>query len=244
MFSTASEVCALAGQCRALLLDLNDTFAFDCDRLGSDQHFEVTYRELGGAGLDPTLVRRIVHDTCQSLRSTGHDPASFTTFPTVRDTVAGLNQASPLASNEIDMLADVIGTHEVGTVPPEYAAAVRTLAGRYRLGLVSNIWSSSRFFTECLTAAGVEDCFETLVFSSDHGITKPSAEIFEIAMAAMGVRSDETLYVGNSFRRDVVGARNAGLRVVWINARGEESGPGYSPDAVMSDFLEFVSAVA
>ena len=137
MFSTASEVRALAGRCPALLLDLNDTFAFDCDRLGSDQHFEVTYRELGGTDLDPTLVRRIVHETCQRLRSVGRDPASFTTFPTVRDAVAGLSHASSLASSEIDTLADVIGTHEVGTVPPEYASAVQTLAGRYRLALPS-----------------------------------------------------------------------------------------------------------
>ncbi len=44
------------------------------------------------------------------------------------------------------------------------------------------------------------------------GVAKPDPRIFEFALGAIGVRADRTVYVGDSVRIDVEGARAAGIR--------------------------------
>ena len=43
------------------------------------------------------------------------------------------------------------------------------------------------------------------------GVHKPSAEIFRHALEPMGVQPEQALYVGDTLRYDVAGARAAGL---------------------------------
>ncbi|AHH95395.1 hypothetical protein GCM10010174_59110 [Kutzneria viridogrisea] len=53
---------------------------------------------------------------------------------------------------------------------------------------------------------------ETIVDSGAVGVEKPDPEIFRIALDAMGVPATGTVYVGDTARIDVDGARRAGLR--------------------------------
>ena len=58
------------------------------------------------------------------------------------------------------------------------------------------------------------------------------------ALSAMGARAADSLYVGDAFQTDVVGARAAGMRVVWLNRRRRNvpEGARVRPDAeVRSD---------
>ena len=239
-----SMVRALVDDSEAVLLDLNGTFAFDCDRLSADEDFPATYEQVGGSVLQDDEVRGLILAVRRTLHRIGRDPARYDSFPSVPDTLRSLEAGAKLPSEEIDRLARVFALHEVGRVPSAYAAAVATLANCTRLGLVSNIWGASQPFVDSLREARVDGHFETLVFSSDHGVIKPSPRIFQVAMEEMRLRPHEAIYVGNSFRRDVVGARNAGIRVLWIDAESESPLPGYSADATASDFREFVEAVA
>ncbi len=241
--STPDEIVEVTRGCEAILLDLNKTFAFDCDRLDAGQDFGGTYRGLGGSLLEPDVVRDVVQGVCAHLHSVGRDAHFFDSFPSIEDVLLRLDETRDLPKSEHRLLADVIGRHEVGEVPPDYAAAVKRLATRFCLGLVSNVWADRAFFVDSLDRAEVREEFEVLVFSSDHGVTKPSALIFQLAMDALSLEAQQLLYVGNSYRRDVVGARNAGLSVVWINAEDEAVRPEYVPDAVVGDFREFVNAV-
>lgn len=77
------------------------------------------------------------------------------------------------------------------------------------------------------------------VFVSDAlGVAKPDPAIFRTALSAMGARAADSLYVGDAFQTDVVGARAAGMRVVWLNRRRRNvpEGARVRPDAeVRSD---------
>ena len=77
------------------------------------------------------------------------------------------------------------------------------------------------------------------VFVSDAlGVAKPDSAIFRAALSAMGARAADSLYVGDAFQTDVVGARAAGMRVVWLNRRRRNvpEGARVRPDAeVRSD---------
>jgi FMN phosphatase YigB (HAD superfamily) len=223
------------GSCQATLVAVKRTrLSTSLSRVGC---------ELGGVDLAPTEVNHIVNKACELLFSIGRDPARYESFPSVEEVIECIVRERCIPASERDRLAAVIGSHEVGTVPPDYSAAVKQLSCYFRLGLISNVWASSNFFRDCMLEAGIHDCFETLVFSSDFGVTKPSPAIFNIALRKMGIAATEAVFVGNSLRRDVAGARNAGIAVVWINSDDEEVMGSESPDAMVSDFLEFVQAV-
>ena len=60
-----------------------------------------------------------------------------------------------------------------------------------------------------------------VVDSAVAGVAKPDPAIFGIALAALGVpASERVLYVGDSVRYDVTGARAAGLRPVHLDPNG------------------------
>lgn len=58
------------------------------------------------------------------------------------------------------------------------------------------------------------------VFISDAlGMAKPDPAIFRFACSQTETRPENCLYVGDSYGNDVVGARDAGMPVVWFNRR-------------------------
>jgi putative hydrolase of the HAD superfamily len=123
-------------------------------------------------------------------------------------------------------------------VPPKpdtgARAGLEALAARgLRLAVVSNTMRTpGRTLRRILEGHGLLASFHHLTFSDEVGVRKPAAEIFRIALGALGVPADEAVHVGDDPRLDVEGARNAGLRVVQVVAAGRESGPP-DPDLVI-----------
>lgn len=241
-WTSASALNDLVARRSTVLLDLNHTLAFHCDRFGRPEDFFATYREIGGSHLSPSDVNALVVATCDRLRTIGRDPSRFESFPRIEAVLAAQEPTRHLPLAEHDLLAAVIGLHEVGTIPVAHADGVRELASRFRLGLVSNMWAASTYCRDAIRDAGIDDCFESLVFSSDHGVTKPSRAIFDISMREMSIGPDDAVYVGNSLRRDVAGGQNAGIAVVWVNEKGEPT-PEPAPAGVVADFPSFVKAL-
>ena len=97
----------------------------------------------------------------------------------------------------------------------------------YRLGIVSN-WSWN--LREQVARVGLDGLFELIWASAYAGCNKPHPDIFFQALALMGppeVSPNRVLYVGDSYERDVVGARNAGLDVVLLDRNSTAGDPGY-----------------
>lgn len=92
----------------------------------------------------------------------------------------------------------------------------------YRLGIVSN-WSWN--LRDRVAQAGLESYFDVVWASAYAGCNKPHPGIFQQAMAQMEVTPDSVLYVGDSYRHDVVGARNAGIDVVLLDRDGQVEPP-------------------
>ena len=61
--------------------------------------------------------------------------------------------------------------------------------------------------------------FDAVVSSEELRVYKPHVSIFHETCARLGVAPDEAIYLGDSPWADVAGARNAGLRAVWLNRR-------------------------
>ncbi|WP_370351342.1 HAD family hydrolase [Catenulispora sp. EB89] len=94
--------------------------------------------------------------------------------------------------------------------------ALGALAGRYRLGVVSN--SATVHQRAKLEAIGLLGFFtEPLICSQEHGEAKPAASIFLAGCEALGLAPAEVAYVGDDYEKDAVGARDAGLQAIWLD---------------------------
>lgn len=108
--------------------------------------------------------------------------------------------------------------HLWSTVAPGTREALARLrSAGLRLGVVSN---SDGRVEAALEAAGLRGYFEVVIDSALAGVEKPDPAIFHAALTAMDVSPRETLYVGDLYEVDVLGARAAGMEAVLL-APGE-----------------------
>lgn len=111
------------------------------------------------------------------------------------------------------------------------------LSGRYNLAIISNVTSNvSRL---ALQKFNLEQYFDYVVLSRDLGIRKPDPEIFNFTLQNLGVKSSEAVHVGDSLEHDVQGAKNVGMKTVWI--RGDNETTDILPDFVISKVTELPS---
>ena len=111
------------------------------------------------------------------------------------------------------------------TLYPEARPALVSLRERYVLIAVTNGNAN-------LEKIGIRDLFDGVVSAAMAGAAKPARPIFDMAVAAGGASAAQTLHVGDHPFYDVHGARDAGLRAVWVNRKGDDWPDEYPvPDA-------------
>jgi putative hydrolase of the HAD superfamily len=113
------------------------------------------------------------------------------------------------------------------------------LSASHRLALLTN--GAPDLQREKIAASGLESFFHAIAVSGEHGIGKPKPEIFHRLLGELGVTSAEALMVGNSLERDIAGARNAGIRSVWIRVPGSEEQAEVVPDHTITALSEVPS---
>ena len=99
------------------------------------------------------------------------------------------------------------------------------------LGIISDIDDSLLYAT--LSRRGIKDLFDSITTSEEVGVGKPNPLIFRKALKKARLRPEWCIYVGNSVRHDVIGAKRIGMTAVFL---GRE--PEVDPDYVAGDFNE------
>jgi HAD superfamily hydrolase (TIGR01549 family) len=69
---------------------------------------------------------------------------------------------------------------------------------------------------------------EFLVVSSRLGVAKPDPAVFQMALARIGAAPEGAVYVGDTYLKDVLGARAAGLYPVLLDRAGQQPAPDCS----------------
>ncbi|MCU1383842.1 MAG: HAD-superfamily hydrolase, subfamily variant 3 [Acidobacteria bacterium] len=95
-----------------------------------------------------------------------------------------------------------------------------------RIGLISNTHRCLASFQSHFELQGL---ISATISSSDHGLMKPHPSIFTAALQRLGVEPGEAVMVGDSFKHDVEGALNVGMRAVLLN-RGDAAAPRVASD--------------
>lgn len=92
---------------------------------------------------------------------------------------------------------------------------LETLAGNYKLGLISNFTYAPVIYAG-LRRVRISNFFDLILVSDAVGWRKPHTKIFEEALKRLGAGAEETLYVGDSPEEDIKGAKQLGMKTVFV----------------------------
>jgi HAD superfamily hydrolase (TIGR01549 family) len=86
----------------------------------------------------------------------------------------------------------------------------------YDLGLITNRQNVEHFY-ELLDAMALRPHFDMILAAGEVGIIKPEPGIFDIGLERMGALAGQSIYVGDNYWADVVGAERAGITPVLLD---------------------------
>lgn len=98
-------------------------------------------------------------------------------------------------------------------------------ANNIRIALVCDTgFSSGRVVRQLLEDNGLAEHIDVFCFSDEVGVPKPGHEIFDKALAELGVRPPEAVHVGDLKRTDIAGAHNVGMHAVrFVGVHNDQS---------------------
>lgn len=142
--------------------------------------------------------------------------------------------------------ADLVGRTRISAnwsvIRPGTRETLLRLARNYRLGVISN---ADGKINEILRRRGIEDCFESITDSGLVGQEKPHPAIFEAAVKSLGVPASGSLYLGDVYCVDYLGATQFGMHAVLFDVPGAYQDKGLPRvesldefEAQLSDFSD------
>jgi 2-haloacid dehalogenase len=105
---------------------------------------------------------------------------------------------------------------------PDTVAALKRLATKFRLAIISNI--DDDIFARTHEWLPVE--FESVTTAQQARCYKPGREIFQMALKKASATPDQIVHVGQSIYHDVLPAQSLGLATVWVNRPSPRAGIG------------------
>lgn len=109
------------------------------------------------------------------------------------------------------------------------------LKPKYSLGILSN--GFPRVQESKLSRLNMQSYFEYKIYSEDVGVAKPYPGIFSAAANKSNSRPLETVYIGDSYENDIVGAKNFGWPAIFFNPK-KTLGDNSLADFTISDLIE------
>jgi HAD superfamily hydrolase (TIGR01509 family) len=107
---------------------------------------------------------------------------------------------------------------------PGTREALERIRQQYVTAVISN---ADGRIDAVLTRCGICDCFASITDSGNVGHEKPHPAIFAAALQQMKADPAQSLYVGDVYSVDYVGARNAGMQAVLFDVAGAYRGQQY-----------------
>lgn len=122
------------------------------------------------------------------------------------------------------------------------ARLLRRIRARYRLGLVSNFYGNVAALCE---EAGLASALDVILDSALVGMSKPDPGIFRAALERFQLPPEEVICVGDSFERDMIPARELGMKTIWLKGPHpripENAGPVDASVSSLSELEVLVS---
>jgi len=128
---------------------------------------------------------------------------------------------SELGTPDESTCADLVARTQTSSnwcdIRPGTREALQRLRKHYRLAVISN---ADGKIADILMHCGIADCFETITDSGIVGKEKPHPAIFEAALQSMRVKAEQSLYTGDVYCVDYLGATAVGMQCVLFDVPG------------------------
>ncbi len=224
-----------------LLFDMGKTFMFDGDIFNNGQDYEATYRSFGGKKLTNTILHEVIYYIYGTLLTRSRDEKFIDDMITVEELIESDEYFNAYSAEDKILLERTFAAHECGVVPESCKNTLMELSRFHKLGVISNVWCKSEYFKKQLKKDGVFNLFDIIIFSSDYRSVKPSKNIFKIAIEHFRETPDKIVYIGDNYKRDVIGSKNAGMKSILVNNSESSKITGeVKPDSIITKIEELV----
>ncbi len=159
------------------------------------------------------LERRTKSEFDQGLIKGKIDHGFWWTFHT--HLLNELGQFSEAVRDEL--VANTQNSANWDQILPGTREALDRIKEQYAIAVISN---ADGRIDAVLRRCGICDCFACITDSGNVGHEKPHPAIFAAALKDMNADPADSLYVGDVYSVDYVGARNAGMQAVLFDVAG------------------------
>ena len=148
---------------------------------------------------------------------------------------------------DLDQLIENLGAAFLET-PPIMIAHVKPVVSRlsenYPLGIISDsALTPGSFVRKLMARDGILQFFTAFTFSDETYYTKPQVVQFHSTLAALNAEPAEALHIGDIFRTDIVGAKNAGMKAIRFAGFNKGEGNDTLSDAVVDDYRKLETVI-
>ncbi len=133
-------------------------------------------------------------------------------------------------------------------ITPETVDIVRKIKQQYKIGIISN--NVYEWVVQVLEDYQIRGLFDTITVSSEIGVRKPDARIFQVALKSVHAKPKEAVFVSDELAEDLVGSKGLGIISIWLKDPHVKSEwkqkevaeeKIFEPDAVISNLKELPS---
>ncbi len=115
------------------------------------------------------------------------------------------------------LVASIRNSGNWDIIRPGTAEKLFKIGERYRIAVISN---ADGKIEDVLRRRGIAHCFRTITDSGLVGYEKPHPQIFHQALKSMNAAPEESLYVGDVYSVDYLGATGSGMHAVLMDIPG------------------------
>lgn len=124
---------------------------------------------------------------------------------------------------------------------PEVPEVIEAIKHRFKIGLLTNADNDDPLL-EILFKRGFP--VDAVITSESVKAYKPSPIIFQKVLTEMKCHKDQVILVGDSQISDVLGAKNFGMKVVWLNRKREPLMKNFPPpDYQISNLKQLLNII-
>ena len=117
---------------------------------------------------------------------------------------------------------------------------LESLLKKFELSLISD---AQWVFTEPeMAMLGLTPFFKFRILSSRFGFKKPDGRLFDLAMKKLMINPEESVYIGDSPQKDLVGAKKAGMKFILFRSEFKPNND-FQPDRQFNDYSELLKIV-
>jgi HAD superfamily hydrolase (TIGR01549 family) len=184
----------------------------------------------------------VVYDAADSaFKKVWHDQhVTWTVRERLQIVLQGLHRDLP--ENDMARLVKLHEEMELEFRPnfvPGIHDALKTLHGKYKLGIISDaIFSPGRCLRTLLRDEGLLDYFDIAIFSDEFGFSKPEPRVFEAAWKALKLGPAEVVHIGDREHNDILGPQSVGMHCLLCTAALDRGSTNTHADAVFDDYAK------